>query len=260
MNAWLFDVDGVITSPTDKKITQPQILDQLIKRLKKGEPIGLNTGRSRDFVVEKVLIPLEEKIEERNLLNLVVAVAEKGGVFITYENEERVEKINQDLKVPEELINRVRKLTESEFSDTMFFDETKRTMISVEMLDSSNLDTFHEKQNYLVERLNELLEELSLSQNLEIDPTNIAIDVENKHVGKDLGTKIFLNILEKKGITPSNFICFGDSKSDFEMLDELNAADKKVEFVFVGKDTDRTDIIRTEKNYDKGTLEYLINH
>ena len=45
MNAWIFDVDGVITNPIEKRVTLSKIVDELIRRLKKNEPIGLNTGR-----------------------------------------------------------------------------------------------------------------------------------------------------------------------------------------------------------------------
>lgn len=44
--AWIFDVDGVITSLQGKKVTEPQILDHIAKKPEAGEPVAFNTGRS----------------------------------------------------------------------------------------------------------------------------------------------------------------------------------------------------------------------
>ena len=51
MIAWIFDVDGVLTNPTEKKIVELQIFDKLIEILKSGDIVGLNTGRSLVFVM-----------------------------------------------------------------------------------------------------------------------------------------------------------------------------------------------------------------
>lgn len=255
-NAWLFDVDGVITNPTEKTVTEPEILDKIIKRLLIREPIGLNTGRSIDFVCEQVLKPLEDRIEDKRILDGIIAIGEKGGAWITYVNGERIEEIDEDIKVPEDLQEAVKSLIESEFWETMFYDETKKTMISTEMKKGMNLDAYHEEQKILTELFKKLLEKRGLLE-LKIDPTTIATDIENRHVGKALGSKKFLEILKDRNVNPANITAFGDSSSDFDMLDPLRESGIPTVFVFVGKDTSREDIVRTNEHYDKGTLEYL---
>jgi HAD superfamily hydrolase (TIGR01484 family) len=258
MNAWLFDVDGVLTNPAEKRIVESQIFDEIIARLKRNEPIGLNTGRSIDFVIEQVLNPLEARIEDKKLLDGIIAIGEKGGVYITYEDGKRIEHIDEQIKVPNDLEIAVRKLTKSDFSETMFFDETKKTMISVEMKHGEDLEKFHLTQQKLVEKLKLLLKEMDI-QNLKIDPTTIATDIENSHVGKALGTNRFLKILEERGISPQSITAFGDSSSDFEMLEPLRQSGVPTKFVFVGNKgfREESEVQTTNNHFDQGTLEYL---
>ena len=80
--------------------------------------------------------------------------------------------------------------------------------------------------------MRQILDEFS--QDLKIDPTTIATDIENSHVGKALATERFLQFVKDKDVKPGRFIAIGDSKSDFEMADELQRRGKKVEMVYVG--------------------------
>ena len=63
--AWLFDVDGVLTDPERKIVAESALFDELIRRLTHGEPVGLNTGRSAEFIVAAVLDPLERHAPDR---------------------------------------------------------------------------------------------------------------------------------------------------------------------------------------------------
>jgi hydroxymethylpyrimidine pyrophosphatase-like HAD family hydrolase len=67
MKAWLFDVDGVLTNPQEKKIVESKIIEFLIKILSSGELIGLNTGRSLEFVEKEVLEPLQNHLQKPEL-------------------------------------------------------------------------------------------------------------------------------------------------------------------------------------------------
>lgn len=78
-NAWLFDVDGVITHPEQKRVTEPQIITEIIKRLQAGEPVALVTGRSVDFMRDKVITPLKGELQDLSLLQNFLAVGEKEG-------------------------------------------------------------------------------------------------------------------------------------------------------------------------------------
>lgn len=256
--AWLFDVDGVITNPVKKTITEPEILDELLKRLQRNEIIGLNTGRAIEFVKAQVLKPLEDKVEDKNLLDNIIAVGEKGGVWITYVNGERAEEIDPEIKVPDELREKIHTLVDFEHSKTMFYDVSKRTMITVEMKKGVSLETYHEDQEILAKKIQNILNEMNLTE-LKIDTSTIAIDIENSHVGKALGAQKFLKILKEKNKLPGYITAFGDSNSDLEMIPPLRESGISTKFVFVGitSHEEREDIVTTENDFDKGTIEYL---
>ena len=188
--AWLFDVDGVITNPQQKKVTEPQILKEIAKRLELNQPVALVTGRSLDFMKARVINPLAKILKDNKSLQNFLAVGEKGGVWISYDsNSHGSEEIDKSISVPQALQEEVRSLVENKFPETMFFDETKRTMISTEMKDGISLNNYHAQQKDLCAQLEELLEKHNLKDRLEVDPSTIATDIQNKHVGKDFAAK-----------------------------------------------------------------------
>lgn len=262
--AWLFDVDGVLTDPEKKRVTQPEMFNELIKRLEKGEPIGLNTGRSLDFMITEILNPLESTISDRSLLRNVFAVGEKGAAWVTYDdNGERTINVDSSVSVPQEIQDQVRELaSQPPYSDIMFYDETKRTMVTVELKPDRTVAEFTAPQQGLTLALQTLLSKHHLEDNFKVDPTRIATDVENRHVGKALGARKFIELLGGRGIEPQEYIGFGDSASDYEMFEELNRLGKKSQFVFVGgrehlTGKDLTSVTFTEQLVDSGTLQYL---
>ena len=83
--AWIFDIDGVVTNPSEKKVSEPQILVHIANKLKAGEPVAFNTGRSSSWLIERVISPLLELIEDKNILQNFIAVSEKGGCWVTFD-------------------------------------------------------------------------------------------------------------------------------------------------------------------------------
>jgi hydroxymethylpyrimidine pyrophosphatase-like HAD family hydrolase len=264
--AYLFDVDGVLSDPKEKKVTQPELFQQVISILQKGEPLGLNTGRSTEWLLDRFINPLLDRINDKSILQNFFVVGEKGGTWITF-NKEGVMHHGRDkeLVILEELINKSKQLIEEKYHDSMFFDETKETMLSIEMRDGFSIETFHQRQKSLLEDLVQLLKKYSLEKTYNIDPTTIATDVESPKVGKALGADRFLQFLYDNDISPVEFITFGDSKSDFEMSDELERRGKKVKMIYVG---DKEKLGEIHKNYlieyigdfSHGSLEYLKKH
>jgi hydroxymethylpyrimidine pyrophosphatase-like HAD family hydrolase len=142
----------------------------------------------------------------------------------------------------------------------MFFDETKETMISTEFKKGSDLNKFHEEQKDLVEEMKKILDFLGVN-NLKIEPSIIATDIQNPHVGKDLGVERFLTMIHGKP-EPEEFATFGDSPSDLEMYKYLTKKGHKAKFIYVGNKEieDGENIIKTKAKFDLGTVEYLLGN
>lgn len=244
-NAYLFDIDGVITDPNKKEVVFPQILREIMIRLNRKEPVGFNTGRSLTHIQEKILKPLGEMIDRANLdrgiLANLVAIGEKGGAWITFDEEGTpTAHVNPHLVVPEELQDTVRGLVASGLR-TMYYDETKQTMITVEMRDNpteEQQEEFHHEQDQLVDAINQTLIHLGRQQEFTVDKTRIAVDVQHNGTGKALGAKLFFDMLSERGIHPKRFISAGDSKSDFDMHKQLQQLGAASHFLYVGDPED----------------------
>lgn len=260
MKAWLFDVDGVLTNPTEKRVEEPEIINKLLKILQSGDLIGLNTGRSLEFVEREVITPLEKITSDRSLLDNLFFVGEKGGTWGMFINGQMKEYVDEKIKIPIELQNEVRTLIEKDFKETTFYDESKRTMISTEYKKGADIDAYHEEQKKLEEILKVILRKFNLTD-LKVEPSIIATDIQTAKVGKDLGVERFLNMIKDKS-EPEEFETFGDSPSDIEMFKYLKSKDHKAVFVYVGpKEIEEGErIIKTKEKFDKGTLEYFKTH
>jgi hypothetical protein len=130
--AYLFDIDGVLTNPESKRVEQAEMLAQLVKRLERLEPVGVNTGRSLDFIMEQVLDPIESRIIDKKLVRHFFAIGEKGGACIVYnEDNQSIMQVDNSISVPEIIRAEVKFIVSQEkYSDTMFYDDTKKTMVS----------------------------------------------------------------------------------------------------------------------------------
>jgi HAD superfamily hydrolase (TIGR01484 family) len=267
--AYLFDVDGVLTNPETKRIELPGVFDELVRLLENLEPVGLNTGRSLDFI-SQVLDPIESRISDIKLLRNFFAIGEKGGVRIVYnELGQRITHVDYGISVAGVIQEEVRSLIKAKYSKTMFYDETKQTMVSIELLPVEQMNgltfkDFKVAQKQLTAELHELLAKYCLESELRVDPTRIATDIENVHAGKALGARQCLGLLRERKINPEHVLVFGDSTSDYDMAEELYRVGLSVEFVFVGgrdlldgKNKNDFLITFTKAHCDHGTLEYL---
>src|SRR3989338_2055506 len=141
--SWIFDIDGVVTNPTEKKIKKLQILDHIAERLQQREPVIFNTGRSLSWVIEKVLNPLIKKIKDKKLLENLFIVGEKGGTWLTFGRDGKIQQHkDSSISAPTSLQQKIKNLVKRKYLHSMFYDETKQTMISVEMHDNYDLEEY----------------------------------------------------------------------------------------------------------------------
>lgn len=260
MTAWLFDVDGVLTNPQDKTIS-PEVLSEIIKRLKKKEPVAVVTGRSSEWLKER-LMPAFLSLGKPDILDYLFISGEFGGVSSNFKDGKEKEIIDDSLSVPREIVNKGKDIAGEYHS--MFFDSTKKTMVSIEMNDGyRDMDNFKQEQKKLGGALRKILDEIGLSKKFEVQDDTIATNIRNKKANKGNSASQVLNWLRDGGINPDNFICFGDSISDLEMGQKINDYGFKIQFVFVGKPEDLNNInvsfpiVQPKQRYDMGTLKFL---
>lgn len=257
--AWLFDVDGVITNPTEKEITEPEIITEIINRLKKGEPVSLVSGRALPWLREQVVSKILSEADDKSILDNFFVSAEFGGVSVHFENGVEVDDIDQNVSVPRELLQQLIDLVNGEFSDVAFVDPEKVTHFTAEMQKGVSMEEFKKRQLELSQKMVQILGD---NTSLEIHNDRIATNVKNKNLNKHLAIQKVLTWLDKRGIDPKKFEVFGDSESDFEMGRELANQGREFTFVYVGESVPQNlpfEVIH-HGNVDRGTREYLQNN
>jgi hydroxymethylpyrimidine pyrophosphatase-like HAD family hydrolase len=260
---WIFDIDGVITSPQEKQVTQEGLIEAIAKKIDTGDIVTLNTGRSITWTNERVLIPLLKAIKDKTKLTDIFIVGEKGGSWAYFENNMLITKIDETCKLPDSLRKELKELIEREFSDCMFYDESKLTLISLEMNDECKIADYSQKQLTLVEKLKEIVSRPEYKElNIKVEPSIIAVDIQAPKTGKHLGARKIESWIKEKQINPSKLITLGDSQADTEMAEELQN-EYPVVFVFTGDPAKldssklQQEPIITKSQHEAGTLEFL---
>lgn len=259
----VMDADGVITDIEQEKVTEPTILESIIKILEKGEPVALNTGRGIDWVENTVLNPLKARISNQEILQNLFVVAESGGISGSFDKEGSLSiSIDESLKMPIDLDQKVRELVEEKYSQSMRYED-KKTMITTKIQEGTSIGEFHKDQQEIAKDLQKLIDSYGFTDKFKVDVSTIGTNIMHKTTGKDKGVELILNWLLERGIKPQRFIALGDSfRSDIPMAQELHSQGLTVEFVYVGKrniDTSQYPfpIKQTQNKFEKGTLEFL---
>ena len=193
----LLDVDGPIASPVSRTIAIRSIVTDLVTLAGAGVPIAFITGRSETFLRHQVVAPLLAAGMPETAA--VFGVCEKGGVFFPI-GASGIGEVTVDTAValPEEYFSALRRLVAADFADTMFFDDTKHVMISIEQ----RTDVPHERYVAAQPAMNEAAFALLVRQGLgarlgerevpdargrvdfRIDATIISTDVESVTLDK----------------------------------------------------------------------------
>ena len=243
--ALLLDVDGPVASPISRRV-KPAIIADLVALAAAGIPVIFNTGRSDAFIREQVMEPMiAAGIPSGTVIH---AVCEKGAVWFSYTAAgPGPVHVDHELAVPKAYGDDVRRMVAEDYSTHMFFDETKRAMVSVEQhLDVASEDYLAEQKLFDADAL-DLMGRHGLSAAIldhhspaaddpgdyRLDPTIISTDIESVRLGKDLGASRAVELLAAQGITPVAWITVGDSRTDYAMADWLHYNDHSVRHVDV---------------------------
>ncbi|MFQ4148373.1 hypothetical protein AAGW05_06700 [Arthrobacter sp. LAPM80] len=243
--ALLLDVDGPLASPVTRRVS-PGIIDSLIELVRKGIPVVFNTGRSDAFITEQLMAPmLEAGLPEGSVVH---AICEKGAVWFSFTPEGAGPiHVDKSLAMSTAFCDDIRDLVARSYAGHMFFDETKRAMVSVEQ----HVDV--ESSVYLAEqpkfdadalallaahklggtRLDHRAPDASGTVDYRVDPSIISTDIESVQLGKDLGASRAVELLAAQGIVPRAWRTVGDSRTDYAMADWLHHRDHPVKHVDV---------------------------
>ncbi len=235
----LLDVDGPIASPVTRSINIPSIAEDLVALAAAGVPIAFITGRSDAFIRENVVGPLLDIGLDRALERpgaRMFGVFEKGAVWapITSAGVGEIT-IDRGIAVSEEHMDVARRLVADAYSDTMFFDETKHAMISIEQSTAVTNDQYKTAQTAFQDAVFDALSAAGMGLSygerhhrdaegglpFRIDPTVISTDIESVLLDKDRGARRALEQFAAVGELPRRWRSVGDSRSDYSMADEL---------------------------------------
>lgn len=231
----LLDVDGPIASPVTRTIAIDSIVSDLVALADAGIPVVFNTGRSDAFLREEVVAPLIAAGLPDHAR--IFAVCEKGAVWfpITPEGAGEIQ-VSSELAVPAAYGAAIEELVTERFSEHMFFDQTKRAMVSVEQ------HTHVESADYRVQQIE--FDAAAFAEagrhglgvehdgvsaaasdglvGYRVDSTIISTDIESVQLGKDLGAMRAIEMLQPNGPLPLHWRTVGDSRTDYAMADWLH--------------------------------------
>lgn len=247
----LFDVDGPIASPITRTINIRSIVTDLVAMTAAGVPIAFITGRSGDFIRNQVVTPLcdaglGEALSEQG--SRMFGVFEKGGAWAPITGGGMGEvTVDESVAFQPDAVDRIRRLVRERFADTMFFDETKRAMISVEQRTDVDAPTYAEAQGRFQDEAFELLTGMGIGLRygdrivpdasgevpFRIDPTIISTDIESVLLDKDRGARRAFDYFAERGPLPRRWRSVGDSRSDYKMADFVHSAGYDVAHVDV---------------------------
>jgi len=241
----LLDVDGPIASPVTRTVPEPIIRD-LVILAGAGMPIAFITGRSLDFMRDHVVAELVANGLTESAR--VYGVCEKGAVWfpITSGGVGPVE-MDSSVAIPAPVVDGLRTLVQSDFATTMFFDETKQAMVSVEQ----RPDVSHEQYVADQELFNRSAFSLCTEHGLgvqygetkspdaaggvpfRIEPTIISTDIESVRLDKDRAAERALDFFTGNGPLPVLWRSVGDSRGDYLMADHLHSVGHDVAHIDV---------------------------
>ena len=217
----LLDVDGPIASPIERRIVLDSIVSDLLTLAAAGIPIAFITGRSDAFMREQVVALLVDVGLDARAH--VFGVFEKGGCWAPMTPEGLGElEVDSVVAVPDALRTAVESLAREHYADSMFVDEGKRVMISVEARTDIAPTVYQEAQRRFDAQVDALLVSLAVGPGFRRDSTIISTDVESVLLDKDRGAARALDWFAARGVTAERWWSAGDSRTDYRMADEVH--------------------------------------
>jgi hypothetical protein len=235
----IFDIDGPVTDPASRKIEDTEVLDLTLDFIIGRGYVAYNTGRANAIAHQRVISPLLARARGRGINPEVIhrhvsVFAEKGAVTGFWDDGlgQWTHRIDPATVVAASFRSEVMNLLNSdpEFQTYIFFDNTKETMVSVEMRHETagpapvpvTVGVFKSVAERFATEARRLAKDRGYDD-VEVDHTTIAVDIQRLGVGKDRGTRLAFDWLHRLGKQVTRVHCFGDSRSDVAMAAEAYA-------------------------------------
>ncbi|KGJ71581.1 hypothetical protein GY21_21235, partial [Cryobacterium roopkundense] len=201
---------------------------------------------SAAFIREQVVAPLlAEGLPESFRM---YGVCEKGAVWFAIGAQGMGEiAVDESVALPQTVVDALRLLVHEDFADTMFFDETKQAMVSVEQRTDVDSEAYKACQPAFNQAAFAILERHGLGVRFEdqvapnaagevpfrLDATIISTDIESVTLDKNHAAERALAFFAEGGPLPHLWRSVGDSRSDYRMADHLHEAGYDVSHVDV---------------------------
>ena len=241
----LLDVDGPIASPVTRRVPDAIIRDLAVLAAA-GIPIAFITGRSLDFLRDHVVAELVDHGLDPDAR--MYGVCEKGAVWFPIDaNGLGPVEIDSSVALPEPVVSALRDLVRRDYASTMFFDETKQAMVSVEQRQDVDHQSYQEAQAEFNDAAFALCSEHGIGVlfgddqapdargrvPFRIEPTIISTDIESVTLDKDSAAERALDFFASNGPLPVLWRSVGDSRSDYLMADHLHSVGHAVAHIDV---------------------------
>lgn len=219
----LLDVDGPISSTRTRTVRLHGLAADLVAIARSGCPVVFNTGRSVDFLAEQVLPALTHA--GLKATDPVWGVGEKGGTWFSLTERDGSPSIGDvaldpSIAPPPALVEAGKRIA-AEYSDIVFFDNTKHTMVSLEQHVTVPRDEFLPCRDKIVEAFERAIADTG-ADGFTIYPTVISVDVEHVDSGKALGARRALDLIASRMQAPRRWFTAGDSGQDYDMAAYLH--------------------------------------
>ncbi|GGH48043.1 hypothetical protein [Microbacterium album] len=216
----LLDVDGPLASTVTRSLRLPSIADDLVAIANAGCPVVFNTGRSDVFLAEQVVPVLARAGLAPDAP--VWGVGEKGATWFAVRGG-TMGQVHTDpsLAAPEPLVAACRTIAE-QHADLMFWDATKRTMISLEQNVDVAGEAYLARQPEVTAQLDRAIAEVGADAGFSTVPTIISIDLEHRTAGKALGARRAISLVSERMGVPRRWFTAGDSDGDYDMATWLH--------------------------------------
>jgi hydroxymethylpyrimidine pyrophosphatase-like HAD family hydrolase len=255
---YIFDVDGVINNITTYE-PDIRVIKQIASLLNNGLYVAINTGRGYPWVKKNILEEMRKDITTEMLEHVFVS-AEMGGVTVEFRDGNELD-VRTAFSLQPEQIEQVKQIYDAfRQSDTVSWYDGKISMATIYKPAGVDSAAFLSE----ADEIKGSLLEIFAGKHVKINVNPDAIDVTTPEAGKWAGAQLIQDWLRRTPAADStNYICFGDNSSDYEMARFFGQQGHKVEFVFTGKELGDIEhdpqvaLTMTESHYNEGTYSFL---